>query len=163
MGLTIFTVDDTTQHPGVTVEDDVISRTGSGGWVTLKATQTLTPTNKQWAVKVINQGEGTDGSGLMLGLLPKINSGSLMSSKYISEMGGWCISRAGESYGSWKCDRLPFGTGCVVEFELDLPGKALHMICGKQKVVGSIPQLVEGAEYYPAVSVYYNNQKVMFV
>lgn len=165
MVLVAFDIDDTTPHPGIKVEDGVAFRVTNGGWVTLKSSQPLTPNNRQWGVKIVDQGEGSDGSGLMLGVLPKLHSNtiSIMSTKYISEMGGWCLSRAGESYGSWKCERIPFGTGSVVEFELDSVAKTLHVVCGDVKAVGHIPSLAETEEYYPAVSMYYLNQKVVFV
>jgi len=165
MGITIFELDSTTLHPGVVIDSDgVATRDTNGGWVTLRATQPLTPQCHQWAVKILDHGEGADGSGLMLGLMPKVhphNAGSL-ASKYISELGGWCISRAGECYGSWKCERLSFSTGCVVEFDLDFSTKQLHIVCGKDHAIGHIPQLTDD-ELYPAVSLYYMNQKVCFV
>lgn len=165
MVLTTFDIDDTTPHPGVKVEDGVACRITNGGWVTMKSVQPLGPTNRQWGVKILDQGEGTDGSGLMLGLLPKLHSNtiSIMSSKYISEMGGWCLSRAGEPYGSWKCERIPFNSGAVVEFDLDPVAKTLHIVCGDVKAVGHIPNLSESEEYFPAISMYYLNQKVVFV
>lgn len=165
MGLQRFVFDDTTPHSSVAInEDGIASRSGSGTWVTLRSTEPLSPSNRQWAFKVVHQGEGTDGSGLMLGLLPKQHNTTLMSSKYISELGGWCVSRAGESYGSWKCERVPFGTGQVVEFEVDFATKTMYVICGKVRASGSISALqIDSQDYYPACSVYYHGQRVMFV
>lgn len=165
MGVTVFEVDTTTQHPGVVVDGAVACRETNGGWVTLRSTQPLTAENHQWAIKVIDQGEGTDGSGLMVGLLPRVSPGNAnaMGSKYISELGGWCISRAGESYGAWKCDKMPYATGSVVEFDLDIPAKTLYIVCGKERAVAHIPSLHDDDEVYPAFSMYYLNQKVLFV
>jgi hypothetical protein len=166
MGLQVFEVDVSTPHPGVVVgENGVISRETNGGWVTLRTTTPLSAEQRQWGVKILDQGEGNDGSGLMVGLLPRVPSqqASSMGSKYISELGGWCISRAGESYGSWKCDRLPFATGSVLEFDLDVSSKTLYVVCGKDRAVAHLPGLTEDDAVYPAVSMYYLNQKVTFV
>ena len=85
---------------------------------------------------------------------------ALLGTKYISELGGWCLSRAGDSYGTWKCDRLPFGAGSVVEFELDAAAKTVHVVCGRECGVGHIAALTDGEELYPAISLYYSGQKV---
>lgn len=165
MGLTVFEIDSTTPHPGITIDNSLATRETNGGWVTIRSTKPLSAENHQWAMKVVDQGEGNDGSGLMLGLLPKLSPGNVsnMGGKYISELGGWCISRAGESYGSWKCEKLPYHTGSVVEFELDVGSKTLHIVCGKERALGHIPVLNEAEELFPAFSMYYLNQKVMFV
>lgn len=166
MGLVVFTMDATTAHPGVTVDHCSALRETSGGWVTIKSSTPLTPDNHQWAVKIVDQGEGNDASGLMVGLLPKLSSSvasSGMASKFISELGGWCLSRGGESYGTWKCDKVPFGTGSVVEFDLDVGMKTLYVVHGKAKASAHIPTLGDCEELYPAVSLYYLNQKVTFV
>jgi hypothetical protein len=165
MVLQLFEVDSTTPHPGVVIDGVVASRETNGGWVTLKAVRPLSADNHQWGIKVLDHGEGNDGSGLMVGLLPRlsVSSVSSMGTKYISELGGWCLSRAGESYGAWKCEKLPFHTGCVLEFDLDMQGRTLHVVCGRERAVGHIPSLTDGDELYPAFSMYYLNQKVMFV
>jgi hypothetical protein len=165
MGLRVFEIDATTQHPGIIVEGAVASRETNGGWVTLRATRPLSPDDHQWGVKILDQGEGNDGSGLMVGILPKVSPATVASlgSKYISELGGWCLSRAGENYGAWKCEKLPFSTGCVLEFDLDFATKTLHIVCGRDRAVGHLPALTEADEVYPAFSMYYLNQKVMFV
>ena len=165
MVLELFELDPTTPRPGIVIKDGLAARETNGGWVTLKSTTPITKTNRQWAIKIVDHGEGNDGSGLMVGILPKTppDIAPNLGSKYISELGGWCFSRAGESYGSWKCDRVPFGTGSVIEFDLDLPSKTLSIVCGKERGTGYFPYLAEGAELYPAISMYYLNQKVMFV
>jgi hypothetical protein len=166
MGLVPFSVDTTTLHPGVIVGDNgVISRETNGGWVTLRTTAPLSVDRRQWGIKILDQGEGNDGSGLMVGLLPRVPAQqvSSMGSKYISELGGWCISRAGESYGAWKCDRMPFATGSVLEFDIDVGSKTLYVVCGKERAVAHLPGLTEDEPVYPAVSMYYLNQKVIFV
>ena len=165
MGITIFDMDATTPHPGVAIDaDGVATRDTNGGWVTLRSTQPLSAASHQWAVRVLDHGEGADGSGLMLGLMPKAapHAASMMGSKYISELGGWCLSRAGECYGPWKCERLAYGSGCVVEFDLDVASKTLRIVCGKDVAVGHIPALADGDELFPAVSLYYANQRVCF-
>lgn len=165
MGITIFDFDATTPHPGVVMDaDNVATRDTNGGWVTLRSSVPLSPQCHHWAIKILDHGEGADGSGLMVGVMPKLapQAASMMGSKYVSELGGWCISRAGECYGPWKCERLAFSSGCVVEFELDVASKALRIVCGKDVAVGHIPSLAEAEELYPAVSMYYANQKVCF-
>ena len=165
MGLTIFEIDSTSPHPGIIIDGQVASRETNGGWVTLRSTKPLTSDNHQWAVKVLDHGEGNDGSGLMLGLLPKLNSSNVasMGSKYVSELGGWCFSRAGESYGSWKCEKVPFRSGDVIEFDLDVAAKTLQVVCGKERAIGHIGSLTDADELFPAFSMYYLNQKLRFV
>ena len=165
MVLCVFEFDLATPHPGIRIDGDVASRETNGGWVTLRATHPLSPSNHQWGVKIIDQGGSSDASGLMLGMLPKLSSAAIasMGTKYISELGGWCMSRAGESYGSWKCDKLPYGTSNVIEFDVDLATKTVHIVCGKEKAVGHIASLGDADELYPAVSMYYLNQKAAFV
>lgn len=165
MGLEIFEVDPFTPHPGVAIDGSAAQRETNGGWVTLRARKPLSATNHQWAMRVVDQGEGSDGSGLMMGLLPELSpqAVSTMGSKYISELGGWCLSRAGDTYGSWKCEKLSFHTGCVVEFDWDATHSALYIVCGKKKVTGHIPNLSPTDVVYPAFSMYYLNQKLSFV
>ena len=165
MGLTVFEIDTTTPHPGVIITGASAARETNGGWVTLRSSVPLTPDNRQWALRVLDHGEGNDGSGLMIGLLPRLQPSAVvnMGSRYVSELGGWCISRAGESYGSWRCDRIPFSSGQVVEFELDFAEKCLYIVCGREKVAAHIPTLADGEPLYPAFSMYYLNQKVSFV
>lgn len=165
MGLKVFDIDGTTPHPGIIIDGLVAARETNGGWVTLRSTVPLTSDNHQWALKVIDQGEGNDGSGLMMGLLPKLSpsNAASMGTKYISELGGWCFSRAGESYGQWKCEKMPFVSGSVVEFDLDIASKTLYIVSGRERAVGHIPLLIETEEYYPAFSMYYLNQRMTFV
>lgn len=160
-----FQVDDSTPHAGVTITlgNTTLTRDQSTGWVTLRSTRPLSPTCKTFAVRISDVGQSSDGSGLMIGLLPRLPAAAvaLLGTKYISELGGWCLSRAGDSYGSWKlADRLPFGSGSVVEFELDVAAKAVHIVCGRETAVGHIAALGDNEELYPAVSLYYAGQKV---
>eukprot|EP01079_Euglenida_sp_SAG-EU17-18_P001237 gene1237-2703_t len=209
-----FTIDESTLHPGVKIEDGIATKETNGGWVTLKTTKSLSPSNCQWAVKIVDQGEGGDASGLMIGLLPKsaltgstdsygsrkdgsMGYGTKLASKYISEMGGWCMSRAGTRYGAWESKELTFGTGSQVNVQaldaafhthlafslfvlvmtnahpfaepaaihastVDLTLNTMTIMCGPDKVVGSIPNLCD-QEVYPAFSLYYLNQKATFV
>ena len=179
----VFEFDRATPHAGVDIDDTgVATRDTNGGWITLRASEPLSslassggappPSTapflpQRFAIRILDQGEGNDTSGLMIGVLPKIvtpAASAMMASKYIAELGGWCLSRAGESYGTWKCDRLAFGTGQVVEFEVDFVTRAVTVSCGKDIVTGQLPAtLPEGDDLYPAVSLYYINQKVVFV
>lgn len=154
-----------TPHPGVAIDGSTAQRDTNGGWVTVRAKEPLSCSNHQWGVRIIDQGEGADGSGLMLGLLPQLSSQltSAMGSKYISELGGWCISRAGDCYGAWKCDEISFSTGCVVEFDFDAASGNLYVVCGKRSVSGRISSLTDSDAVFPAFSLYYLNQKVVFV
>jgi hypothetical protein len=166
MVLTVFEMDTVPPHPGVTVSPDgVAARDTNGGWVTLRSTQPLSQACTQWGIRIVDQGETNDGSGLMIGLLPRLQptAAPMLGSKYISELGGWCLSRAGECYGSWKCEAMPFGTNSVVEFDVDFSAKTVTIVCGRETATGHIPALLEADDVYPAVSMYYMNQKVCFV
>ncbi|CAJ1011208.1 hypothetical protein Q4I28_006521 [Leishmania naiffi] len=165
MGLDVLEIDPATPHPGVTIDGTTAQRETNGGWVTLRSKTPLSTTNHQWAIRILDQGEGADGSGLMIGLLPQLSAqmASATGGKYISELGGWCISRAGDTYGAWKCDRFPYSTDCVVEFDWDAATGTVYMVSGNKKGTGHIPGLKESDVLYPAVSMYYLNQKVAFV
>eukprot|EP00760_Papus_ankaliazontas_P028066 PhM_4_TR350/c0_g1_i1/m.71514 len=176
MVLDTFSFDTSTPHSGVRIDDDgIATKEFNGGWVTLRSTRPLsmsatatTPTGvgcRQWGVKIVDHGESPDASGLMLGLLPRLSptTAQHMSSKYISELGGWCLSRAGEFYGSWKCERITFGTGAVVEFDVDASSGAVSITCGVDRAMGHIVGLGDNVELYPAVSLYYASQRVVFV
>ncbi|KAG8340419.1 hypothetical protein ERJ75_000299300 [Trypanosoma vivax] len=165
MVLEILEIDTSTPHTGVVIDGSLACRETNGGWVTLRSKTPLSANQRQWAMKVIDHGEGNDGSGLMMGLLPRLSphQEAAMGNKYISELGGWCLSRAGDSYGTWKCDKLPFSTGCVMEFDWDAVGRTLYIVSGKRKAVGQIPNVSETDVVYPAFSMYYLNQKLSFV
>ena len=166
MGAETYDVDDSTPHTGVTITSgNTLTRDQSAGWVTLRATRPLTSASRTFAVRVLDVGQSSDGSGFMVGLLPRLPTAAvaLLGTKYISELGGWCLSRAGDSYGAWKCDRLPFGAGSVVEFEVDMAAKTVHVTCGRECAVGHIAALGDGEELYPAVSLYYAGQKVVML
>jgi hypothetical protein len=166
MGVSVFAFDTAPPHPGVQIAaDGVATRDTNGGWVTLRSSQSLSHGCSHWAIQIIDQGEGNDGSGLMIGLVPRLQSHAapMLGSKYISELGGWCLSRAGEGYGTWKVDPLPFTSGSVVEFDLDIATKTLTIVCGRDTATGHIPALQDIEDLYPAISLYYMNQKVAFV
>eukprot|EP00996_Jenningsia_fusiforme_P005053 NODE_5951_length_621_cov_59.980769_g5549_i0.p1 GENE.NODE_5951_length_621_cov_59.980769_g5549_i0~~NODE_5951_length_621_cov_59.980769_g5549_i0.p1 ORF type:complete len:166 (+),score=26.08 NODE_5951_length_621_cov_59.980769_g5549_i0:100-597(+) len=165
MVLIPFEIDSSLAHPGVRIENGVATKETNGGWVTLRATRSLSPGNHQWAVKILDQGEGADGSGFMLGLLTSFVGSSASvncGTKYISELGGWCFSRAGQTYGNWKCEKITFSSGSVVEFDADFATGTLTITSGREKAIGQIPSLRD-TEVFPAFSLYYLNQKVTFV
>eukprot|EP01062_Namystynia_karyoxenos_P059609 TRINITY_DN51042_c0_g1_i1.p1 TRINITY_DN51042_c0_g1~~TRINITY_DN51042_c0_g1_i1.p1 ORF type:complete len:165 (+),score=61.89 TRINITY_DN51042_c0_g1_i1:74-568(+) len=164
MGLVTFQIDGNSPHPGVRIEDDMAIKDTNGGWVTLRSTKALSPGNHQWALKIHDHGDHSDGSGIMIGMLPKLSPSAVASlgSKYISELGGWCISRAGQVYGPWKMDRITFSTGSVVEWDVDVSREMVTLTCGKDRTCGYVSGLRD-AELYPAFSLYYLNQKVSFV
>ena len=163
--LEVYVLDTTSPHSGVRVEDGIAVKEANGGWVTLRSTTPLTPSSHQFGVKIIDHGESPDASGLMLGLLPRLSSNVVpqMGSKYISELGGWCLSRAGEFYGTWKCERISFVTGTVVEIDVDFASGAVSITCGGERALGHIVGLGDSVEVYPAVSLYYASQRVVFV
>lgn len=166
MGLHVFEIDRAAPHPGVNISaDGLASRDTNGGWVTLRATQPLSPGCTQFAVRIVDQGDGSDGSGLMIGVVPRLqqHAAPMLGSKYISELGGWCLSRAGESYGTWKCEPLPYGTGSVIEFDVDVTNKSVHIVCGSDSATGHVAGMSDADELFPAISLYYQNQKVCFV
>ena len=165
MGSDSFFIDDSTPHAGIIVSGNTLVREQTSGWVTLRATHALTSNCRTFAVRIVDVGQSSDGSGLMIGLLPKLPSSAvaLLGTKYISELGGWCLSRAGDCYGTWKCDRIPFTAGSVVEFEVDFATKTVHVVCGKEVAVGHIASLSEAEEVYPAISLYYTGQKVVML
>jgi hypothetical protein len=163
-----FTLDDTTPHSGVTLSagNTAIIRDQSSGWVTIRATRPLSSACRTFAVRVVDVGQSSDGSGLMIGLLPRLPAAAvaLLGTKYISELGGWCLSRAGDSYGSWKlADRIPFVSGSVIEFELDAAAKTVHIVCGRESTVGHIAALADNEELFPAISLYYAGQRVVML
>lgn len=175
MGRTRFAFDVTTPHPGVTIDDEcIVTKDTNGGWVTVKSSTPLSPGNMNWSFKILDQGEGSDGSGLMLGFMaaPLSSYSDWLSSfgrKYIYELGGWCLSRSGILYGSYARDRLPFGTGSVVEFSVDPAASTIELrISGgpywpdTYSLVAAAPG-VPAVELYPAVSLFYMDQRVAFV
>jgi hypothetical protein len=165
LGSDCLLIDSTTPHAGIVVTGNTLTRDQTSGWVTLRSTTPLSPQCRTFAVRIVDVGQSSDGSGLMIGLLPRLPSSAvaLLGTKYVSELGGWCLSRAGDCYGTWKCDRIPFGTGSVVEFEVDFAAKTVHVVCGKEVGVGHIASLGETEEVYPAVSLYYTGQKVVLL
>ena len=167
MGIPVHSFDTMTPHPGIKLENNRATCQTNGNWVTLRSMTALnrysTSTDCTWGVHIIETGESEDLTGIMVGLLPRKINLSDMKSKYIAEMGGWCISRAGESYGTFQLDELiPFHKGDTIEFMLDFNSSIITIICGKKLINITYPKLLEDT-YYPAVSMYYYNQSVVFV
>eukprot|EP01012_Entosiphon_sulcatum_P008571 TRINITY_DN14699_c0_g1_i1.p1 TRINITY_DN14699_c0_g1~~TRINITY_DN14699_c0_g1_i1.p1 ORF type:complete len:4388 (+),score=508.78 TRINITY_DN14699_c0_g1_i1:36-13199(+) len=158
-----FVIDTATPHGDVIINENCAIKPAVG-WVTIHATEVLGPGIHEWSVKIENQGETSDGSGLMLGIVPKSFN---RYDSFISQGGGWCISRAGKFYGNWKkCDNssgtaaLVFGTGDVVVFELDTESSRLTVSVGDRFVIGELSNLT--SEVIPAISLHYKLQHVCF-
>jgi hypothetical protein len=160
-----FLIDPTTPHGDSVISESSLYKS-SLGWVTVHATEALRSGVHEWAVKIENQGESGDGSGLMLGIVPKTFN---RYEAFISQCGGWCISRAGKLYGNWRrvdtntnVVSLVFGTGDRVVFELDLDAGRMTVRVGDKCIVGEFSDLPENPEVYPAISCHYRNQSVRF-
>ena len=133
------------------------------GWVTTHVTESLRRGKHEWGISIEHQGETNDGSGLMLGIVPKTFS---KFDSFISQGGGWCLSRAGKIYGHWRrvdpANTVPltFGTGDKVIFTLDFDTSRMSVRVGDRTLVGDINGLT--ADVYPAVSLHYRHQHVRF-
>ena len=161
---TNFIIDTSTPHGDVIINENCAIKPAVG-WVTVHATEPIASGVHEWSIKIESQGETSDGSGLMLGIVPK-NFNRYDS--FISQGGGWCISRAGKFYGNWKrVDTntssgisLVFGTGDVVVFELDTESARLTVSVGDRYVIGELSNL--NTDVYPAISLHYKLQHVCF-
>eukprot|EP00760_Papus_ankaliazontas_P037789 PhM_4_TR8751/c0_g1_i1/m.93472 len=157
-----FFFDITTPHNNAIVSDMSVVKPDVN-WVTVHATECMRAGVHEWSVRIENQGETTDGSGLMLGLVPKAFS---RYDSFISQGGGWSLSRAGKLYGHWRrvdsnpIAALSFGTGDVVYFELDFDSSRLTVRVGDRSIVGELAGL--SGEVYAAVSLHYRHQHVAF-
>ena len=158
-----FVIDNSTPHGDLVVSDNSALKPGIG-WVTVHVTEALKSGVHEWGVCIENHGETSDGSGLMLGIVPK-NYGRYDS--FISQGGGWCLSRAGKFYGHWRrvdsnssVTSLVFGTGDHVSFELDVEAARLTVRVGDKFVIGEISNL--SGDVYPAISLHYRHQHVRF-
>eukprot|EP00754_Rhynchopus_humris_P051646 Rhum_TRINITY_DN9658_c1_g1::Rhum_TRINITY_DN9658_c1_g1_i1::g.34578::m.34578 len=160
---TSFLIDATTPHGDVLVNENRAIKPATG-WVTVHALEPITQGVHEWSIKIENQGETSDGSGLMLGVVPK---SFCRYDSFISQGGGWCLSRAGKFYGQWKrvegvgsANPLVFCTGDTVLFELDMEAARLTVTVGDRFVVGEVSKLTP--EVFPAVSLHYRQQHVYF-
>ena len=161
---TSFVLDATTPHGDVLLVNENSAVKPATGWVTVHAVEPITHGIHEWSIKIENQGETSDGSGLMLGIVPKV---FCRYDSFISQGGGWCLSRAGKFYGHWKrvegigsTGTLVFGTGDTVTFELDTETSRMTVAVGDRFVVGEISKLTP--EVYPAASLHYRQQHICF-
>ncbi|KAG8348662.1 putative ubiquitin-transferase [Trypanosoma vivax] len=155
-----FLFDTTTPRGDVIITEASAMKPGNG-WITLHVTEGIRRGVHEWGIKVEHQGETTDGSGLMLGIVPKNFS---KYDSFISQGGGWCLSRAGKFYGHWRRQEtsasIAFGTGDRVIFILDYEAARMTVRVGDKSVVGEINNIAP--EVYPAVSLHYRHQFVRF-
>ncbi|KEG15001.1 putative ubiquitin-protein ligase [Trypanosoma grayi] len=155
-----FLLDPTTQRGDVIITEATAMKPGNG-WITLQVTEGIRRGVHEWCVKIEHQGETTDGSGLMLGIVPKSFA---KYDSFISQGGGWCLSRAGKFYGHWRRQdtnaSVVFGTGDRVTFTLDYEAARMTVRVGDKSVVGEISNLAP--EVYPAVSLHYRHQFIRF-
>lgn len=158
-----FLVDSSTPHGDVVISESSVLKP-SLGWVTCFVTEPLRKGVHEWCVKIDHQGETSDGSGLMLGIVPKHYT---KFDSFISQGGGWCLSRAGKLYGNWRrvdnhtsVGSLTFATGDRVVFLLDMDAARMTVRVGDKSMVGDIGGL--SSEVYPAVSLHYRHQHVRF-
>ena len=156
-----FLIDPSTPHSDVVVAESSALKP-SVGWVTLQVTEGIRRGIHEWAVKIEHQGESNDESGLMLGIVPKNFS---KYDTFISQGGGWCISRAGKFYGHWRRTdtgggALTFGTGDRVVLTLDYDAAVMTVRVGEKVVVGELSGLT--MEVFPAVSLHYRHQHIRF-
>ncbi|EAN95470.1 hypothetical protein, conserved [Trypanosoma cruzi] len=155
-----FLIDTTTPRGDVIITEASAMKPGNG-WITLQVTEGIRRGVHEWCVKIEHQGETTDGSGLMLGIVPKSFS---KYDSFISQGGGWCLSRAGKFYGHWRRQdnnaSVVFGAGDRVIFLLDYETARMTVRVGDKSVVGEISNLAP--EVYPAISLHYRHQFVRF-
>ncbi|KAG5484413.1 hypothetical protein LSCM4_07980 [Leishmania orientalis] len=156
-----YLIDPSTPH-----SDTVISESSalkpSVGWVTLQVTEGIRRGIHEWGIKIEHHGESNDGSGLMLGIVPKSFN---KYDTFISQGGGWCLSRAGKFYGHWRRTDtgggvLTFGTGDRVVLTLDYDAAVMTVRVGDKTVVGELSGLT--MEVFPAISLHYRHQHVRF-
>eukprot|EP00659_Diplonema_papillatum_P009585 gene9585-14877_t len=158
-----ISIDATTPHGDLLINENRVIKPATG-WVTVHAVEPITSGVHEWSIKIENQGETSDGSGLMLGIVPK---GFCRYDSFISQGSGWCLSRAGKFYGQWKrvegvgtTAAFVFGTGDTVKFELDTEASKMTVSVADRFVVGEISKLTP--EVYPAASLHYRQQHLVF-
>lgn len=160
-----FLFDTTTPHGDVILTESGAFKPAQG-WITLQATEGIRGGIHEWCIKIESQGETTDGSGMMLGIVP---SSYCRYDTFISQGGGWCLSRAGKFYGQWRKlnlrngstnNTISFGTNDRVILQLDYDAARLSVRVGSNMIVGEISNLAP--EVFPAVSLHYKRQQVRF-
>ncbi|CCW66746.1 unnamed protein product [Phytomonas sp. Hart1] len=156
-----FLIDTTTPRGDVVITEDSAMKSVNS-WVTFKVTEGIQRGLHEWSVYIENQGETSDGSGLMLGIIPQ-NFNKYDS--FISQGGGWCLSRAGKFYGNWRrqdsnVPTLTYGTGDHVVFLLNYDNATMMVRVGNTYVIGEIHNL--STEVFPAISLHYRQQVVRF-
>ncbi|CCW61796.1 unnamed protein product [Phytomonas sp. EM1] len=156
-----FLIDTTTPRGDVVITEDSAMKSVNS-WVTLKVTEGIQRGLHEWSVYIENQGETSDGSGLMLGIVPQNFS---KYDSFISQGGGWCLSRAGKFYGNWRrqdanVPTLTYGTGDRVVFLLNYDNATMMVRVGNTYVIGEIHNL--STEVFPAISLHYRQQVVRF-
>lgn len=156
-----YLIDPSTPHSDVVIAESSALKP-SVGWVTLQVTEGIRRGIHEWGIKIEHQGESNDESGLMLGIVPKSFS---KYDTFISQGGGWCLSRAGKFYGHWRRTdtgggALTFGTGDRVVLTLDYDAAVMTVRVGEKVVVGELSGLT--MEVFPSVSLHYRHQHVRF-
>lgn len=162
--LCYFSIDITTPHPGVAIEDKgTTAAMTAGSNVTLRAAQPLTLSNSRWAFRI-----RSGGGGVILGLLPKLSDQQVtqMDNSYVgdSNIGGWSIQNhcSGTKWGDWQCASLSFAAGDVVCFAFSFVDRTLTISCGGRQVVGYIRSIKDGDELYPAFRLCGPGERVSF-
>ncbi|CBZ24835.1 conserved hypothetical protein [Leishmania mexicana MHOM/GT/2001/U1103] len=156
-----YLIDSSTPHSDTVIAESSALKP-SVGWVTLQVTEGIRRGIHEWGIKIEHHGESNDGSGLMLGIVPK---NFTKYDTFISQGGGWCLSRAGKFYGHWRRTDsgggvLTFGTGDRVVLTLDYDAAVMTVRVGDKTVVGELSGLT--MEVFPAISLHYRHQHVRF-
>eukprot|EP00796_Vickermania_ingenoplastis_P004217 gene4217-3049_t len=159
-----FLINPSTPRGDVTLTE-FSARKSRLGWVTLPAMEGISRGIHEWCIKIEHQGDSTDASGLMVGIVPTTFTKFIDS--YISQGGGWCLSRAGKFYGDWvpvdsrkNSSKISFGTGDSVILTLDYEAASMTIRVDKNVVVREINNL--SPEVFPAISLHYAGQHVRF-
>ncbi|GET86999.1 hypothetical protein, conserved [Leishmania tarentolae] len=156
-----YLIDSSTPHSDTVIAESSALKP-SVGWVTLQVTEGIRRGVHEWGIKIEHHGESNDGSGLMLGIVPK---NFTKYDTFISQGGGWCISRAGKFYGHWRRTDsgggvLTFATGDRIILTLDYDAAVMTVRVGDKTVVGEVSGLT--MEVFPAISLHYRHQHVRF-
>src|SRR5689334_11347186 len=94
-----FLIDGTTPRQDVEILHFNTARNMRVGWITLHSVNSIGRSGVyEWAIRIDAEGDNPDGSGLMLGIVPVPFA---RYDSFVSQGGGWCISRAGKFYGNW--------------------------------------------------------------
>ncbi|CAJ1041121.1 putative SPRY domain/HECT-domain (ubiquitin-transferase) [Leishmania shawi] len=156
-----YLIDSSTPHSDTVIAESSALKP-SVGWVTLQVTEGIRRGIHEWGIKIEHHGESNDGSGLMLGIVPK---NFTKYDTFISQGGGWCLSRAGKFYGHWRRTDtgggvLTFGTGDRIVLTLDYDAAVMTVRVGDKMIVGELSGLT--MEVFPAISLHYRHQHVRF-